>query len=556
MPPALTTAFNGIYGRELTVFLEDISNQADCLSEYVYIQDTVVCPAPQCGNGVEEPDEECDDGNDFEGDGCRADCVRSECDVFANSYDLIQQAIFENHGCTNDTCHGAARSGGLDLRAGASYASLVDVASTLDPKRKRVEPGDPQFSILYLKLAAATYPDNYPASTLGLGTPMPSGLPAAHGRTSWRRCDNGYMAPPRARARSGTIGDLLDACLPEPEPVEIRPLDPLPAGEGVQLHMPPWIVKAHSEREVCFATYYDVSDQVPPEMEGPNDSFCYDLVQFRQDPLSHHLIFYLYLGDLSPDDPAWGPFSCRGGARAGEACSPLDLGACGAGGECATEPVTGVGCSAVSPAEGGQSSAPFAGAQQTNAIESFPAGVYRCIPKRGMTLWDSHAFNRTNLGGKLEAWLNFRFAKPEERSTSRAASSNLSAVFKMVVPAYEQQEVCNIHVLPLNAHLFELTSHTHQRGKRFRIFRGEYRCELKSGGIDACDPLDPDECAGPCGTRSAGRRPRRPSCTRTSSTTIPCSSASIPRSSSTGNRGCAVSPTARYTTTASPILPP
>jgi cysteine-rich repeat protein len=29
---------------------------------------------PKCGDGVLDPDEQCDDGNDFDGDGCSADC--------------------------------------------------------------------------------------------------------------------------------------------------------------------------------------------------------------------------------------------------------------------------------------------------------------------------------------------------------------------------------------------------------------------------------------------------------------------------------------------------
>ena len=32
-----------------------------------------------------------------------------------------------------------------------------------------------------------------------------------------------------------------------------------------------------------------------------------------------------------------------------------------------------------------------------------------------MILWNSHAFNLTDRPGQLEAWLNFNFAKPEER---------------------------------------------------------------------------------------------------------------------------------------------
>ena len=36
---------------------------------------SVVCPVPECGNGIEEGDEQCDDGNTIEGDGCENDCT-------------------------------------------------------------------------------------------------------------------------------------------------------------------------------------------------------------------------------------------------------------------------------------------------------------------------------------------------------------------------------------------------------------------------------------------------------------------------------------------------
>lgn len=37
------------------------------------------CPKPFCGNGQLEADEECDDGNNFDGDGCQANCLLPAC---------------------------------------------------------------------------------------------------------------------------------------------------------------------------------------------------------------------------------------------------------------------------------------------------------------------------------------------------------------------------------------------------------------------------------------------------------------------------------------------
>jgi cysteine-rich repeat protein len=497
--------FENAYGTDVNTFLSSVTAQSDCLGQYIYVQDAVLCPAPQCGNGVQEPGEECDDGNDFDGDGCRGDCFRAQCEVFANSFDLIQQAIFENHGCTESACHGSAQSGGLDLRAGASYDAIVDAPSTIDPTRKRVEPGDPQFSVLWLKLAAKTLPAQYPAEQLGIGTPMPSTGPALsedelEALRLWI-----YGAASRTGAFPG-VGELLDACLPEPEPIEIRPLDPPAAGDGLQLYMPQWTVDAKSEEEVCFATYYDLSDQIPPEARGPGDTFCYNVEQLRQDPLSHHLIVNRYTGNLAPNDPAWGVFRCRGGAHDGATCDPTALDFCGADSGCASDPVSGVNCIGFPRGGNGRELIPFAGAQETNATQEFPAGVYRCVPLKGMAAWNSHAFNLARQDGNLRAWVNFSFATQDERQHFANGIFNTTAIFKMNVPPFAQQEVCSHNVLPDRAHLFELTSHTHKRGKRFRVFRGDFRCDMTAGGVDACDPLDPDECAGPC-TAASGASP-------------------------------------------------
>ncbi len=485
-------AFERAYGRGADAFLAGLAEQTGCMTGLVYVQDAVVCPPALCGNGMQELGEACDDGNDFDGDGCRVDCTATDCDAFANTYDLIQQAIFENKGCTAAACHGAAEQGGLDLRAGASYDALVDQPSNY-VGRKRVEPGDANLSLLFLKLAAKTQPDLFPFQELGIGTPMPSVGPAL--------TDDELEAVRlwiyAAATRTGSVpaaASLLNACLPEPEPITIRPLDPLPAGAGVQMQMPPWTVKTKSEDEVCFGSYYDFTDQVPAEMrEG--DNFCYNVEQLRQDPLSHHLILYLYTGAQGPEHPDWGGFSCAGGPRDGATCDPTDKTACGEGGFCITAISSSIACNGFGPNEGTRAAVPFGGAQETNATSNFPDGSYRCIPLKGMVWWNSHAFNLTHIDGKLRAWLNFTFAKPEERLYFANGIFDLSSIFRMNVPAFQQQEICSVFRFPPNANLFELTSHMHQRGKRWRTFRGAFTCQGQAAANVACDPLNPTQCS-------------------------------------------------------------
>src|SRR5258705_211620 len=117
---------------------------------------------------------------------------------YNSTFETIPHVIFEQRGCTDAVCHGSAKTGGLDLRAG-----------------------------------------------------------------------------------------VLGACLHPPEPMAIKPLPPPAPDKGIQLVMPRWTLEAHSEHEVCFASYYDVTDQIPPQLRRPDGTFRYKLHETRQDPASH-----------------------------------------------------------------------------------------------------------------------------------------------------------------------------------------------------------------------------------------------------------------------------
>src|SRR5262249_1906099 len=59
-----------------------------------------------------------------------------------STFDTVQSRIFGAHGCAVSTCHGPIKAANLDLRAGASYANLINISSTIAPSKKRVMPGD------------------------------------------------------------------------------------------------------------------------------------------------------------------------------------------------------------------------------------------------------------------------------------------------------------------------------------------------------------------------------------------------------------------------------
>jgi cysteine-rich repeat protein len=69
--------FVSTYGRDAVSLLGLIAGRADCLSGQAYAQGGIICPNPQCGNGMREfrpIPEDCDDGNVVSGDGCSATC--------------------------------------------------------------------------------------------------------------------------------------------------------------------------------------------------------------------------------------------------------------------------------------------------------------------------------------------------------------------------------------------------------------------------------------------------------------------------------------------------
>ncbi len=522
--------FTSLYGRGIQDVLDSIAQRAECVNEFVYVVDGATqCPAPECGNGVQEKDEACDDGNIFEGDACLNDCTKAQCDSFANTYDLIQKAIFENRGCTTELCHSAIdQAGGLDLTAGNSYAELIDVPAATAPDRKRIDPGNRQNSLLWLNVAAKVLPEvTAPLRAMPLG---PDSLTSAEVEALRLWIEVGGAT--RTETVPGTA-TLLNACLPEPDPIEIQPLAPPPPDQGVQLHMPVWELDAKSESEVCFTSYYDLTGQIPEEYLSPDGTkFRYNEVEIRQDPLSHHLIIDFFRGATPPDDEIWGTYYCVGGANAGQECNPLDLDFCGEG-DCATPPdADAIACIGFGPNQGfgTLTSGGFAFAQETTAVFDFPPGVFDEVPIKGNVLWNSHAFNLTRKRGKLEAWVNIYFPAPEEQVYPQEQIFNANKIFwdvpfvafppRALMP-FQEHEICHIHTFGRaperfvdsalgpnqTAHLFEISGHMHEHGNRFQIYRGMFTCSGGPRAGEACSPRQPEMCPSAECREVGGREP-------------------------------------------------
>ena len=428
----------------------------------------------------------------------------AECDEaeFDSTYALIQEAIFENRTCTNVVCHGAGAAGGLDLRAEVSWENLVDVDAQTVPGWKRVLAGQKDPSLLWLNLAAKTLPNDFHAPLRAMPLdPIPA---ISEDELEALRLWIEFGAP-KEGVVEGTA-ELLDACLPPAKPIQIRPLDPPAPGTGVQIPMPGRFLDPKSEEEVCFATYYDVTDQVPAEaLSDDGLRFRFKRHTVRQDPLSHHLIPFLYEGVATPNSPEWGDWSCVGGESAGAPCDPVDTSACGAG-ICRTSVTDTVACIGFGPGDSGVGIdvAGISVTQETAAEFEFGTGVYDELPLRGIVLWDSHAFNLTDEPGLLRGWLNFEFAFADEQISPVVPIFNADKLFATDAPAYGTDEPCGIQEMPAGSRLLEISTHMHRFGKRFRIFEGAWTCDGGPANGEACSPVgydfvSRDVCAGrPC----------------------------------------------------------
>mgnify|MGYP003681101882 CR=1 FL=1 len=67
------------------------------------------------------------------------------------SFAVDIEEIFDRKGCTAGGCHGSAQQGGMDLRPGAAYTSLVGVTASAEAIA-RVIPGDPEGSYIVMRV--------------------------------------------------------------------------------------------------------------------------------------------------------------------------------------------------------------------------------------------------------------------------------------------------------------------------------------------------------------------------------------------------------------------
>lgn len=440
------------------------------------------------------------------GDGAIEPCTSS------STFELIQTQIFEGRGCTSPTCHGAPASSaaaGLDLRAGFSHSSLVNVEGR-SGAYMLVSPNEQETSLLYQKVAAKT-----------LGTGLPNDISGAAMPSSDDRLSETDLAllrlwiragAPRTGLVSGTQELLSCELQTDPVPNKVDPLKAPAPDEGVQFYSGAWDLPAESENELCFVTYYDYSAQVPMELQRPcsdafggpsRQCFFYNRLYHLQDAQSHHGLVDAY---IPPADKAeqwdplgadWKNWECLGGSRSGSACMPGGD-ECGERSQCTTRPQNTIGCILYrnGPPELGTIAGffgnaevrqPLSTAQEATFRETFVPGVYAELPVKGFLVWDSHAFNPTRFDSSLEQWMNVEFAAPEERLYPRQTLFVTQDIFGMgTIEPFSSKEVCATYTMPLHSRLLTLSSHTHRFGKEFRIW---YPPNEPCNSVADCGPL-------------------------------------------------------------------
>jgi len=416
--------------------------------------------------------------------------------TYSSTWDAIQKTILAKYDCANALCHaGPTPQGpGLDLSPDVAYKNLVQKPSSELPSLNRVEPGDERKSYFWLKLLAKTnparLPDYVPFGVQLSGAPMPN-------NTGTLTPDELellrlwiYATAPETGTVAATQSLLKNACLPPAEPINAIPLDPPPPDQGLQFVMPPWKLPAHSQHELCFATYYDLTKVVPDQFKVPPSAanlcsdpagcFIWNAQTLRQDPQSHHLILNRFSGSLAQiHDPLFGAWTCAGGDRDGQGCEPTDLTSCGTG-ICRSQAQETFACVNYGPPVPGAFLNYYAigGAQKAQADIDFPAGVWAPTPLRGILFWNPHAFNLTDQDTMMHGWLNYYFT-PDRQYPARPIFDIFHIFAATGIPPYQTGTVCADYTFgpdvlggftsPQQAQLFSLSSHTHRHGQHFWI---------------------------------------------------------------------------------------
>ena len=347
----------------------------------------------------------------------------------SGSFDQLQRTVLTPT-CATSECHASAlpASGNLALTPAVAYDNLVNARpSSLSADRdglKRVVPFKPDSSLLFQKvvLALAAHNGEY-------GNVMPVGSPAlTQGQVDFIRKWIEAGAP-----RSGVVADsTMLASKTLQSGATFTPLVAPPAGQGYQIHVDSFGVKANFERELFV--YRPLGNAADIYVRR---------IQTAMRPLSHHFVLYSIDQTMAPGWPCTPPANVVRDIRNPDGSMNLLN-------------MIPMACHVF-----------IAGAMSQTMDYTFPTGVALQLPASFSVDMNVHYVNRTSAEIPGEAYANL-FTVPASQVTKVAHSLNMSNT-SISLPAGKETTIEKTFLVSQTTTVFMLTSHMHQLGTRFQI---------------------------------------------------------------------------------------
>jgi hypothetical protein len=121
--------------------------------------------------------------------------------------------------------------------------------------------------------------------------------------------------------------------------------------------------------------------------------------------------------------------------------------------------------------------------------------VFGIFPARAVVVWNSHAFNLTPQATANQQWWNIFFAGETDRTYPARGIFDATDIFIQDVPPFQEREYCRTITLGQGTRLYQLSSHTHKRGRLYRVWgpgiAASCRSTSENPGLCTAEPGDP-----------------------------------------------------------------
>lgn len=370
---------------------------------------------------------------------------------FASTWGRIQKTILTPT-CATSGCHAAGSAGavesGLTLDAAHAYSAMVGTSPTNSSARAdgmlRVNPALPDKSFLYWKLRFMDSP-----SGRNYGAPMPStNIPLTNGQIEYIRRWITAGAP----ATGEVVDTMVLADRSQLVPATFTAL--VPPAQGFQVHIDPFSVAAHFERELFI--YKSV---------GNSSDVFVNRIETKMRAGSHHLIAYSF----SPTTPG----------LVLQLATPNTI-------RDIRNPDNSMNMIAMIPMA---YHIFFAGSMTQISDYVFPAGVAMRVAAGTSFDLNSHYVNTGASAVTGEAYINLH-TTPVTQVAREAKALNMPNT-SFTLPPRQKTTVSKTFTVSATTTIFLLTSHMHKRGEQFviRVKGGPRDGEIVYSNTDWEHPL-------------------------------------------------------------------